>query len=230
MNIQGLQKLSLLDFPGKVACTIFTGGCNLRCPFCHNASLVLTPQENQPLTEQELLAFLRRRSGILEGICISGGEPLLQVDLAPLLREIRSLGYAVKLDTNGCFPEQLAALIEQGLLDYVAMDIKNAPRQYAATVGIANFDLTPIQKSIDLLQNSPLPFEFRTTVVQGLHDDTAFHQLGQWLQGTQHYYLQQFVDSGHLLGKTAGGFEPQQMEHFLTIVQTYIPSAQLRGL
>ena len=130
------------------------------------------------MTEQELLAFLRRRSGILEGICISGGEPLLQVDLAPLLREIRSLGYAVKLDTNGCFPEQLSALIEQGLLDYVAMDIKNAPQQYAATVGLAGFDLQPVQESISLLQNSGLEFEFRTTVVRGLHDENSFHQLG----------------------------------------------------
>ena len=230
MNIQGLQKLSLLDFPGKVACTIFTGGCNLRCPFCHNASLVLTPQENQPLTEQELLAFLRRRSGILEGICISGGEPLLQVDLAPLLREIRSLGYAVKLDTNGCFPEQLSALIEQGLLDYVAMDIKNAPQQYAATVGLAGFDLQPVQESISLLQNSGLEFEFRTTVVRGLHDENSFHQLGQWLSGAKHYYLQQFVDSGNLLGQSLGGFAPAEMEHFLAIIRNYIPAAQLRGI
>ena len=230
MNIQGLQKLSLLDFPGKVACTVFTGGCNLRCPFCHNAQLVLNPQAPPAITDQELLTFLRKRSGILEGVCISGGEPLLRADLEPLLREIRALGYAIKVDTNGCFPQQLAKLIDLDLVDYIAMDIKNSPTQYAATVGLADFDLKPVQESIDILQNGAVPFEFRTTVVRGLHDENSFHQLGQWLAGAPHYYLQQFVDSGNLLGETEGGFTPDEMANFLAIIRSYIPMAELRGI
>ena len=229
-NIQGLQKLSLLDYPGKVACTIFTGGCNLRCPFCHNASLVLSPQESQPLQIESLLSFLTKRRGVLDGVCISGGEPLLQADLADLIREIRSLGYAVKLDTNGCFPDRLAALIGDNLLDYVAMDIKNAPQQYAQTVGIGQFDPTPVLASATLLMQGAVDYEFRTTVVRGLHDENSFQQIGQWLAGAKKYYLQQFVDSGNLIAAPMSGFEAAEMKHFLAIVRDHIPAAQLRGI
>ena len=229
-NIQGLQKLSLLDYPGKVACTIFTGGCNLRCPFCHNASLVLSPQESQPLQIESLLSFLTKRRGVLDGVCISGGEPLLQADLADLIREIRSLGYAVKLDTNGCFPDRLAALIGDNLLDYVAMDIKNAPQQYAQTVGIGQFDPTPVQASATLLMQGAVDYEFRTTVVRGLHDENSFQQIGQWLAGAKKYYLQQFVDSGNLIAAPMSGFEAAEMKHYLAIVRDHIPAAQLRGI
>lgn len=146
------------------------------------------------------------------------------------LREIRALGYAIKVDTNGCFPQQLAKLIDLDLVDYIAMDIKNSPTQYAATVGLADFDLKPVQESIDILQNGAVPFEFRTTVVRGLHDENSFHQLGQWLAGAPHYYLQQFVDSGNLLGETEGGFTPDEMANFLAIIRSYIPMAELRGI
>lgn len=234
MNIQGLQKLSLLDYPQRVACTVFTGGCNLRCPFCHNAPLVLQPQQQTPLTPEELLAFLRRRQGILDGVCISGGEPLLQTDLPQLLEQIRGLGYAIKLDTNGCYPQQLAQLIENGLVDYIAMDIKNSPARYAATVGLDDFDLEPVKQSVLLLLADKVDYEFRTTVVRGLHNEQSFHDIGHWLHGARRYFLQQFVDSGQLLGADhipdMGGFTEQEMAHFLSITQQYLPQAQLRGL
>lgn len=230
MNIQGLQKLSLLDYPGRVACTIFTGGCNLRCPFCHNADLVLHGQEQPRLEQSELLSFLAKRRGVLEGVCVSGGEPLLQEDLGELLQAIRGLGYAVKLDTNGCFPERLEALLRSGLVDYVAMDIKNAPQRYAQTVGLAGFDLAPVQRSVELLSASGVEYEFRTTAVRGLHDAAAMRQIGQWLSGAPRYFIQQFVDSGRLLGETGGAFTPQEMEELLAAARCYLPCTQLRGI
>lgn len=169
MTINGLQKLTLLDYPGKVACTIFFAGCNFRCPFCHNASLVLAPAEAEQISEETVLAFLKKRQGVLDGVCITGGEPLLQPELPAFIEKIRALGYAVKLDTNGYFPARLQQLIDAGLVDYIAMDVKNAPEKYPQTVGISPFDLSPVLKSMEILRTCGMPFEFRTTVVHGLH-------------------------------------------------------------
>lgn len=230
MEFHGLQKLTLLDFPGKTACTLFFGGCNLRCPFCHNASLVLRPGQCPTLQEEELFTFLNKRRGLLDGICITGGEPLLQPGLEDLLPRIRELGYAVKLDTNGCFPERLERLLDLGLVDYVAMDLKNSREEYPATVGIPDFDTAPIDRSIRLLMEGRVEYEFRTTVVQGLH---TVHSLGAaafWIDGAQNYYLQNFVDSGDLISPGLTAFSPQEMRHFLNVVTPHVKNAGLRGL
>jgi len=230
MELHGLQKLTLLDYPGKTGCTLFFGGCNLRCPFCHNASLVLRPGSCPTIPENELFAFLKKRQGLLDGVCVTGGEPLLQPGLADLLKRIRELGYAVKLDTNGCFPDRLEKLIEAGLVDYVAMDLKNSREEYPKTVGIANFDTAPIDQSIRLLMEGRVEYEFRTTVVQGLH---TVHSLGAaafWIDGAQNYFLQNFVDSGDLIEPGLTAFSPAEMRHFLNVVKPHVKNAGLRGI
>ena len=229
MRIEGLRKLTLLDYPGKVACTLFTHGCNFRCPFCHNAALVVRPGEGE-ISEEELRAFLEKRRGILDGVCITGGEPLLQNDIADYLRLIRSYGYLVKLDTNGSRPELLRSIIEQGLVDYVAMDIKSSPEGYAKVVGIPDFDITPICESVSILKNGAADYEFRTTVTAELHCDGDFHAIGKWLTGAKAYYLQQFVDSGDLIGENLHAASDEDMRRYLSVVRSYLPNAELRGM
>ncbi len=228
MNIAGLQKLTLLDYPGKVAATIFFGGCNFRCPFCHNGSLVLEPESN--LTSHELFGFLGKRAGILEGVCITGGEPMLQASLPHFLRQIKDLGYAIKLDTNGSFPDKLMDVVSQGLVDYVAIDIKNSPRNYGKTAGIQNFDASNIEKTVAFLKTDAVPYELRTTVVAELHSAQDFEEIGQWIQGAPAYFLQNFVDSGDLLQPGLHGATPEEMAQYQKICQQYVPNTQLRGL
>lgn len=228
MMFGGMQKLTLLDFPGLCACTLFTYGCNLRCPFCHNASLVVSSAE-APLTEEDVLAFLKKRQGLLDGVCITGGEPLLQPDLPAFIEKVRDLGFKVKLDTNGTFPDRLAALIERGLLDYVAMDIKNAPKKYAQTVGVSGFRGEAVKQSAALLMEGRVPFEFRTTVVSPLHTAADFEEIGRWLAGDERYFLQEFVDSGDLIGEGMSACSHEEMAQFLAILQKTIPNAAWRG-
>ncbi|MBQ2255724.1 MAG: anaerobic ribonucleoside-triphosphate reductase activating protein [Clostridia bacterium] len=230
MNIQGIQKLTLLDFPDRTACTVFTGGCNMRCPFCHNASLVLRPGENPAYFEEEIYAFLKKRQGILDGVAITGGEPLLQHGLEEFILRVRELGFAVKLDTNGSYPDRLAALIDQGLLDYIAMDVKNSREKYAQTVGIKGFDIAPIEQSIALLRTSGVPFELRTTVVRELHSAEDIEDMGVWLQGDHVHFLQGFIDSGDLIKKGLSGYDKNQMEDLVNVLKSYVPHAQLRGV
>ena len=227
MNVQGYQKLTLLDFPGKTACTVFTGGCNLRCPFCHNAGLVRTPMAEQNATA-EVLEYLAKRRGILDGVCVTGGEPLLQPDLAEFLKQVRDLGYAIKLDTNGSLPDRLAAILAQGLVDYVAMDIKSSPQGYGLATG-ADIDPAVYARSVQILKESGVPHEFRTTAVGGIHTPEDFVHIGQWLGEVPAYFIQRFVDSGQLLGEGFHPFSLEEMEHLLTTVREYIPAAQLRG-
>lgn len=230
MRIQGLQKLTLLDFPGRTACTVFTAGCNFRCPFCHNASLVVDIPKEAAISEEEFFAFLKKRQGILDGVCVSGGEPLLQPDIEEFIGKIKELGYVVKLDTNGSFPKKLKALVEKGLIDYVAMDIKNCLESYAITSGTDALDLGAIEESVSYLKEGHIPYEFRTTVVKNYHFEESFEKIGQWIQGADKYYLQNFVDSGDLIGKKTKGCSPEEMNTFLKVVQKYIPTAQLRGI
>lgn len=227
MNIQGYQKLTLLDFPSRVACTVFTGGCNLRCPFCHNAGLVRTPFSSEN-SEEELLSYLSSRRGLLDGVCVTGGEPLLQPDLASFLQRLRDMGYAVKLDTNGSLPDKLADLLATGLVDYVAMDVKSSPAGYAAATGREG-DVTPFLQSIRLLENGKIPHEFRTTVVKGIHTAADIEAIGQLLSGTARYFLQPFRDTGNLLGHGCSAFSEAEMSAFLDIAKKYIPAAELRG-
>lgn len=227
MNIQGYQKLTLLDYPGKTACTVFTGGCNLRCPFCHNAGLVRNPLAQDNATA-EVMEYLTKRRGILDGVCVTGGEPLLQPDLVDFLRDVRNLGYAVKLDTNGSLPEKLADVLAQGLVDYVAMDIKSSPTGYALATG-AEIDPAVFARSVQVLRESGIPHEFRTTAVGGIHTPEDFVRIGQWLGDVPAYFIQRFVDSGQLLGEGFYPFSIEEMEHLLTTVREFIPAAQLRG-
>ena len=229
MKISGFQKMTLLDFPGKVACTIFTFGCNLRCPFCHNASLVLGGAQEEH-TEEEILSYLEKRRGLLDGVCITGGEPLLQSDIKDFIRKIKELGYAVKLDTNGCYPEKLKALINDGLVDYVAMDIKNCLRDYGKTVGINNFDTTPIKESVAFLINGNVDFEFRTTVVRELHTIEGIKALAREIKGAPRYFLQSFVDSGDLIGENLSGYDREILEKMAEAAKETLDIVEIRGI
>ncbi len=230
MHIAGFQKITLLDFPGKVACTVFTAGCNLRCPFCHNASLVTHIDAQASFSQEEILAYLDKRRGMLDGVCITGGEPLLQKDIAAFIRRIKALGLLVKLDTNGTLPEELRAMIDEGLLDYVAVDIKHTPERYAEVVGIENFDVTPIQKTVALLAEGRVPYEFRTTVVREFHDVKDIEQMTRLLDGAPRYFLQTFTDSGDLIGCSSMTAQPREvMQQMMSVAKTHISEVGIRG-
>ena len=230
MVIYGFQKMTLLDFPGKVACTLFTGGCNFRCPFCHNAMLVTELDKENYYTNEEIFDYLKKRQGVLDGVCITGGEPLMNEDIGDFIREIRKLGYAVKLDTNGSYPERLRELVEKGLVDYVAMDIKNTPERYAETIGVKHFDFTPIQKSIDFLMQGSIPYEFRTTIVSQFHTVKDVEEIARKIKGAQAYYLQNFVDSGSLIGEEMSPVSRQELRKMGEKAIQYVVNTQLRGV
>lgn len=229
MLLMGLQKLTLLDFPGKLACTVFTGGCDFRCPFCHNASLVRCLAETPKMPEEEFFSFLNKRKGILEGVCITGGEPTLQPDLLDFIRKIREMGFKVKLDTNGNNPEVLKALVAEGLIDYVAMDIKNSPQSYGKTVGIEAFDISGVKESVEFLLQHNVDYEFRTTLVKKLHTEDNIKAIGEWIKGAKRYYLQAFIDSGDLLDDNLEGFTKDETENLLNLLKPCIKSAEIRG-
>ena len=230
MRIQGLQKLTLLDYPEKMACTVFTAGCNFRCPFCHNASLVTHIPEKADMDEEGFFAFLRKRKGILDGVCVTGGEPLLQPDIEDFLRKIKELGYLVKLDTNGSFPEKLKNLVDKNLIDYVAMDIKNSIKQYGETIGLDTRYSEAVQKSVSYLKEGHVDYEFRTTDTRNFHTEQDFEEIGQWISGAKRYYLQAFVDSGDLIESNIEGVSKEEMELFLKKVREQIPCAKIRGM
>lgn len=230
MCICGLQKLTLLDYPGKVAATVFLGGCNFRCPFCHNASLVLAPGDAPEITREALLEFLKTRCGLLDGVCVTGGEPLMSDEAAELIRDIKALGFFVKLDTNGSFPERLAGLLREGALDYVAMDIKNSPEKYALTAGLEALDIEKIKKSAALIMASGVEYEFRTTLVRELHEMSDLITIGEWLRGAEKYFLQHFEDSGDLIGDNLSGFTKSESEAFSRALTPYFGSVTTRGL
>lgn len=229
MKILGLQKLSLLDFPGKVACIVFTGGCNFRCPFCHNGDLVTGEGEPQAISEQEIFDFLKKRQGVLDGVVITGGEPLLHADLPELIQKVRALGYAVKLDTNGYLPDRLKAVVEGGLVDMVAMDVKNAPEKYAETTGIASIDVGRIQESIAFLLSADIDVEFRTTVVKELHTPQDIVGAARMIQGAKKYFLQNFRPTETVICDGLSALSNQELQGFLQKVREIVPNAQIRG-
>ena len=229
MYLCGLQKLSMVDYPGKLAATVFTGGCNLRCPFCHNALLVTRLAETPVLPEEDVLSFLQRRRGLLDGVVLSGGEPLLQPDAIDFLRKVRGMGFAVKLDTNGCFPERLAAILEAGLVDYAAMDIKNCREKYPQTVGVPGFDAAAVEEGVRVLARSGVDHEFRTTFVRELHTAADVEAMGRWLQGAPRYYLQNFADSGNLIQEGWHGFTALELQGFADIARPFFKQVELRG-
>ena len=221
MKIHGLQKMTLLDFPGRVACTVFLGGCDMRCPFCHNAELIDGSAE-AIMDETELLAFLEKRRGLLDGVAFTGGEPTLRKDLPDL--------YPIKLDTNGLHPDRLKALLDEGLVDYVAMDIKNCPEKYAVTAGLETVDLDKIQQSIDLLKNGTVDYEFRTTVVDELHEAEDFAKIGAWIAGARAYYLQAFTDRDTVVFENLHAPSRECMEAYAHTVRKFVPNTALRGI
>lgn len=234
MNIAGLQKMTLLDYPGKVACTVFLQGCNYRCPFCHNSGLLEAKGTDQ-IPQEELFAFLQKRVGLLEGVCITGGEPTLQKDLPELLRGIKALGYGVKLDTNGSNPQALKSIVSQGLVDYVAMDIKNSPERYAETTGVSRLDLAKIEESMVFLIQGELSYEFRTTVVQQFHRAEDILAIGNWFQRLcpekkpEKYFLQPYTDRDSVLTGGLCAPEKAQLQAFLEEMAPYVHHTEIRG-
>ncbi|MBO5287034.1 MAG: anaerobic ribonucleoside-triphosphate reductase activating protein [Clostridia bacterium] len=228
MLIGGFQKMTMLDYPGKLACTIFTYGCNFRCPFCHNASLVIDEAELIP--ESEIFSYLSKRKGMLDGVCITGGEPLLQKDIFEFMKKIKDMGFLVKLDTNGYLPEKLSEAISLGLCDYVAMDIKNSREKYPLTTGIEGLDISKICKSVEILLMGRVEYEFRTTVVKELHTKEDILKIGEWIRGAEKYFLQSFVDSGNLIQKDLSALDITSFKALLPLVAPYVKSCALRGV
>ena len=228
MKISGLQKLTLLDYPGKMACTVFTYGCNFRCGFCHNALLV-TEENSSNISEDEFFAFLKKRQGILEGVCISGGEPTLQPDLKEFIIKVRSLGYATKLDTNGPNPRLLKSLIEENLLDYVAMDIKHSIDKYREICG-CEVDTDAIRESISIIIESGIDHEFRTTTVKEYHSAEDFEAMADLIKGDSKYFLQHFEDSGNLIGDNLSPLSGEEMAAYAEAIRNKVPNVALRGV
>lgn len=230
MIFHGFQKMTLLDYPGKVACTVFTGGCNFRCPFCHNALLVTKLSESEHYSEEEIYSFLQKRKGLLDGVAITGGEPLISDSVLFFAEKVKEMGFAVKLDTNGSFPERLKKAVNGGIVDYVAMDIKNSKELYAETAGLSFFDIKPVEESVDFLLQGNVDYEFRTTVVNGFHTVESISDAAKWIKGAEHYYLQNFIDSGCLIKESITGVSEEEMLKMKAAVAAYIPNVELRGI
>ena len=244
MEIHGFNKTTLLDYPEHIAATVFTGGCNFRCPFCHNGELVLDSGCQPLIPEEEVLSYLKKRQGILQGVCVTGGEPALQKDLKEFLRKIKESGYPVKLDTNGYMPGVLWDLLQEKLVDYVAMDIKASRENYAAAAGLQHMDISRIEESISILKSSGIPYEFRTTVVKGIHRVEEFEDIGRWIAGCPAYYLQSYEENENCLyrmiqtaGDTMDGncgqfsaFSREELERMAELAQKYVEKVTLRGV
>ena len=235
MVFGGIQKFTLIDYPDKTACTIFIKGCNFRCPYCQNASLIKTAENSRLINEDEILDFLKTRTGLLDGVCISGGEPLsydnreIQEEPDAFIKKVKDMGFLVKLDTNGSYPDRLKRLINSGNIDYAAMDVKNSPAKYALTVGIADYNVSQINESIKILRNSSVPHEFRTTVVRDFHDYEDLLEIAEWISGAEKYFLQRFVDSATVLHRGLREYSDTELQQFVQNLKAILPGIQLRG-
>jgi len=229
MNIYGLQKMTLLDYPEHIACTIFFPGCDFRCPYCHNFELVDGSAE-PVISEHDFFTFLGKRKGLLDGVAITGGEPLLQKELPEFIKKIKDMGFLVKLDTNGYHPDRLKKLIDDRLLDYIAMDIKNSLEKYPTTIGLSNINTSLIKESIAVIMGSSVDYEFRTTVISQFHTEDDFEEIGNTICGANRYFLQQFVERDTVPDSSLSAPTAEKMDSFLEIARKYVPSAQLRGL
>lgn len=230
MQISGLQKLTLLDFPNRIACTIFTCGCQFKCPFCQNSSLVFVNEKTPLISEEEIFEFLKTRVGILDGVCITGGEPTLQKDLKDFIKKIKNLGFLVKLDTNGYRPEVLKELLDENLLDYVAVDIKNSYEKYGLTTGVKNLDTSKIDDTIRILLSSSIKFEFRTTVVKEFHEMNDFDEIAKIIKGVRHYYLQQFRDSESCIQSGLHAYSKEELDEIQKRLESYGIETSIRGI
>lgn len=230
MVFHGFQKMTMLDFPGYVACTVFTPGCNFRCPFCHNSLLVTKVNENEMYSEDEIIAYLRKRKGVIDGICISGGEPLMHDDIFDFVKKVKETGMLVKIDTNGSFPDKLKKLIDSGNIDYVAMDIKNCPDKYAETIGYSDFDFSPVRKSVELLLVGKVEYEFRTTVVKEFHTTQDMVKIGELINGADKYFIQHFIESDGNIQQGLTPVDREEMEKLRISVSGFVKNAELRGI
>ncbi len=229
MDIHGLNKTTLLDYPGRVASTVFVGACNMRCPFCQNADLVLDPASQPVISEEEVLAHIRKRKGIITGVCITGGEPTLQKDLLDFMRKIKDIGMDIKLDSNGYRPEVLRQVIHEGLADYIAMDIKSSPAGYERAAGVP-IDMSRIRESISLIMGSGSEYEFRTTVVRELHDEKTFEDIGELIEGAERYFLQSYVDSDRVILPGFSSYPKEELEKYCNILHKYVKTVSIRGV
>ncbi len=229
MQIHGLNKTTLLDYPGIVASTVFTGSCNFRCPYCQNADLVLDPMSQPLISEEDVLSHVKKRKGIIKGVCITGGEPTLQKDLREFIIKLKELDVLVKLDTNGYRPNVTRDLIEEGLIDYVAMDIKSSPEGYSDVAGI-KIDISIIKESVDLIMTSGIDYEFRTTVIREFHNEETFKAIGEFIKGAKRYYLQGYIDSERVIERRFSSYSKDELEKFVKIVSPYVQFVDIRGV
>jgi len=229
MKIGGLMKMTLLDFPGRIACTVFLEGCNFRCPFCHN-SMIVDCSSSDKMSEEEFFTFLTKRKGLLDGVCVTGGEPLLNDEIFDFLKKIKGMGYEVKLDTNGSFPERLKRIVEEGLCDYVAMDIKNSPGKYSVTAGNPKIGFDAVRESVDFLKSSGIPHEFRTTVVKEFHTEEDIKIIAEILGEDEKYFIQPFRDGETVIEKGLSEFETEEIKALLAGARVYAPKAEARGI
>ena len=230
MLILGLQKTTLLDYPGKIASTIFTGGCNFKCPYCHNRDLVFPPAYAIAYSEEEILNHLIAKKKVLDGVCITGGEPTLHKALPEFISKIKDLGLLVKLDSNGTNPKMIKDLINNGLIDYVAMDIKHSKEKYNSIANMQHFDIAPINESIEFLKEGRVDYEFRTTVIRECHTSSDFENIGNWIRGAKAYYLQSYRESEQVINPIFSSYSPEELQAFAELLRTYIPNTQLRGI
>ena len=230
MVILGLQKTTLLDYPGKVASTIFTGGSNFRCPYCHNKELVFVPKDAIPYTHEDIFQHLMSKKKVLDGVCITGGEPTLHKDLPDFIKEIKDLGLLVKLDSNGTNPDMLNYLIDNKLIDYIAMDIKHSKNKYNDIACMQSFDMAPIEASVSLLLQDKVDYEFRTTIMKECHAASDMEEIGIWLKGAKAYYLQSYKESAQVINPIFSPHNIDTLRQFVDILKPYIPNTQLRGL
>lgn len=221
--------MTLLDFPGRVACTVFLAGCDFRCPFCHNSQLIdgTAPVETD---DEGLLSFLEKRKGLLDGVAFTGGEPLLRKDLPELLVKIREMGFATKVDTNGNHPDLLSYIMNNELADYIAMDVKNSPERYGITIGMTDFDISKVEQSVEILKNGKINYEFRTTVIEQYHDEESFEKIGPWIEGAENYFLQCFTDRDTVLERNLTAPSEEKLRKYAEIVRPYVKNVQLRGV
>ena len=229
MQIHGLNKTTLLDYPGRVACTVFTGACNFRCPFCQNADLVLNPMSQPLIPEEEVLRHVDKRKGIITGVCITGGEPTLNDGLADFIHKLKERGLFVKLDSNGYRPEVLKSLVNDGLVDYIAMDIKSSPRRYSEAAGV-DVDVNKIRESVEFIMASGTDYEFRTTTVRELHDRETFREIGEFIKGADKYFLQGYVDSERVIHPGFTAYSEAELKGFKELLEGYVKKVWIRGV
>lgn len=230
VKVHGFNKLTLLDYPGRLACTIFLGHCNFRCPFCHNAGLVLEPGNEPVIPIEEILGTLKKRKGILDGVCITGGEPTVHKKLPEFIQQIKKMDYSVKLDTNGTNPQMVQDMVKAGLVDYVAMDIKNAPDKYGETAGIARVDLEAVNETVEFLKSGKVDYEFRTTVTRELHKKEDFLKIRKWLSGSRRYFLQAYKESEQVIHPVYSSYSREQLENFRQLLLEEISQVEIRGI